>query len=110
VAFPAINVNDSVTKSKFNKVRHPALADRRHQPGTDVLIGGKALWSVDGTVGKGCPRRSRLRVRVLGDRGRSINALQALMDGSRQDGRAGHQGWPTRHHRDRQPGHHHLEQ
>ena len=32
--FPAINVNDSVTKSKFdNKYGVPALTDRRHQPG-----------------------------------------------------------------------------
>ena len=33
LAFPAINVNDSVTKSQVRQqVRHPALADRRHQP------------------------------------------------------------------------------
>jgi adenosylhomocysteinase len=54
--FPAINVNDSVTKSKFDNkygTRH-SLLDGINR-GTDVLIGGKARWSAAyGDVGKGC--------------------------------------------------------
>ncbi|MEA2466957.1 MAG: adenosylhomocysteinase, partial [Thermoleophilaceae bacterium] len=54
--FPAINVNDSVTKSKFDNVygcRH-SLIDGLNR-GTDVMIGGKtALVLGYGDVGKGC--------------------------------------------------------
>src|SRR5699024_1172880 len=56
LAFPAINVNDSVTKSKFDNkygTRH-SLVDGINR-GTDVLIGGKtALVCGYGDVGKGC--------------------------------------------------------
>src|SRR6201995_897337 len=56
LAFPAINVNDSVTKSKFDNkygTRH-SLIDGINR-GTDVLIGGKAaLVCGYGDVGKGC--------------------------------------------------------
>jgi adenosylhomocysteinase len=56
LAFPAINVNDSVTKSKFDNkygCRH-SLIDGINR-GTDVLIGGKiALVCGYGDVGKGC--------------------------------------------------------
>ena len=56
--FPAINVNDAVTKSKFDNkygIRH-SLIDGINR-GTDVLIGGKvALVAGYGDVGKGCRR------------------------------------------------------
>ena len=58
--FPAINVNDSVTKSKFDNkygCRH-SLIDGINRA-TDVLIGGKvAVVCGYGDVGKGCARRT----------------------------------------------------
>ena len=59
--FPAINVNDSVTKSKFDNkygVRH-SLIDGLNRA-TDVLIGGKvAVVCGYGDVGKGCAESLR---------------------------------------------------
>ncbi|MFT3661372.1 MAG: adenosylhomocysteinase [Gordonia sp. (in: high G+C Gram-positive bacteria)] len=84
LAFPAINVNDSVTKSKFDNkygTRH-SLIDGINR-GTDVLIGGKkALVCGYGDVGKGCAESlagqgARVQVTEIDP----INALQALMDG-----------------------------
>jgi adenosylhomocysteinase len=61
--FPAINVNDSVTKSKFDNIygcRH-SLIDGLNRA-TDVMLGGKvAVVCGYGEVGKGCARRSRAR-------------------------------------------------
>ncbi|RDI25761.1 adenosylhomocysteinase [Rhodococcus sp. AG1013] len=84
LAFPAINVNDSVTKSKFDNkygTRH-SLLDGINR-GTDVLIGGKAaLVCGYGDVGKGCAEALRGQgARVTVTEVDPINALQALMDG-----------------------------
>ncbi|HMS74074.1 adenosylhomocysteinase [Gordonia sp. (in: high G+C Gram-positive bacteria)] len=84
LAFPAINVNDSVTKSKFDNkygTRH-SLVDGINR-GTDVLIGGKKILVCGyGDVGKGCAESlagqgARVQVTEIDP----INALQALMDG-----------------------------
>ncbi len=84
LAFPAINVNDSVTKSKFDNkygTRH-SLIDGINR-GTDVLIGGKKVLICGyGDVGKGCAESlagqgARVQVTEVDP----INALQALMDG-----------------------------
>ncbi len=82
--FPAINVNDSVTKSKFDNkygTRH-SLLDGINR-GTDVLIGGKAaLVCGYGDVGKGCAEALKGQgARVTVTEADPINALQALMDG-----------------------------
>ena len=82
--FPAINVNDSVTKSKFDNkygCRH-SLIDGINR-GTDVLIGGKvALVCGYGDVGKGCAESLRGQgARVLVTEIDPICALQAAMDG-----------------------------
>ena len=82
--FPAINVNDSVTKSKFDNkygCRH-SLVDGINR-GTDVLIGGKtALVCGYGDVGKGCAESLRGQgARVLITEVDPICALQAAMDG-----------------------------
>jgi adenosylhomocysteinase len=82
--FPAINVNDSVTKSKFDNkygVRH-SLIDGINR-GTDVLIGGKvALVCGYGDVGKGCAESLRGQgARVIVTEVDPICALQAAMDG-----------------------------
>ncbi|MBN9608575.1 MAG: adenosylhomocysteinase [Actinobacteria bacterium] len=82
--FPAINVNDSVTKSKFDNkygVRH-SLIDGINRA-TDVLIGGKvALVAGYGDVGKGCAESLRGQgARVIIAEADPICALQALMDG-----------------------------
>ena len=64
--FPAINVNDSVTKSKFDNLygRRHSLVDAICRA-TDVMLGGKvAVVCGYGDVGKGCARA--LRVRVAG--------------------------------------------
>src|ERR1700758_2736042 len=82
--FPAINVNDSVTKSKFdNKYGcRPSLIDGIKR-GTDVLIGGKvALVCGYGDVGKGCAESLRGQgARVIVTEVDPICALQAAMDG-----------------------------
>ena len=82
--FPAINVNDSVTKSKFDNkygCRH-SLIDGINR-GTDVLIGGKtALVCGYGDVGKGCSESLRGQgARVIVTEIDPICALQAAMDG-----------------------------
>merc|ERR1712073_161626 len=82
--FPAINVNDCVTKSKFDNVygcRH-SLPDGIMRA-TDVMIGGKrALVCGYGDVGKGCAFAMRgSGGRVLVTEGDPICALQACMEG-----------------------------
>ena len=82
--FPAINVNDSVTKSKFDNkygCRH-SLVDGINRA-TDVLIGGKvALICGYGDVGKGCSESLRGQgARVIVTEIDPICALQAAMDG-----------------------------
>src|SRR5690349_12699353 len=82
--FPAINVNDSVTKSKFDNkygCRH-SLIDGINR-GTDVLIGGKvALVCGYGDVGKGCAESLRGQgARVIITEIDPICALQAAMEG-----------------------------
>jgi adenosylhomocysteinase len=82
--FPAINVNDSVTKSKFDNkygCRH-SLIDGINRA-TDVLIGGKmAVVMGYGDVGKGCAESLRGQgARVVVTEVDPICALQAAMDG-----------------------------
>ncbi len=82
--FPAINVNDSVTKSKFDNkygCRH-SLIDGINRA-TDVLIGGKvAVVCGYGDVGKGCAESMRGQgARVVVTEIDPICALQAAMDG-----------------------------
>jgi adenosylhomocysteinase len=82
--FPAINVNDSVTKSKFDNLygcRH-SLIDGINRA-TDVMIAGKtALICGYGDVGKGCAQSLRGQgARVLIAEIDPICALQAAMDG-----------------------------
>jgi adenosylhomocysteinase len=82
--FPGINVNDSVTKSKFDNkygCRH-SLIDGLNRA-TDVLIGGKvAVVCGYGDVGKGCAESLRGQgARVIVTEIDPICALQAAMDG-----------------------------
>ena len=82
--FQAINVNDSVTKSKFDNLygcRH-SLIDGINR-GTDVMIGGKvAVVCGYGDVGKGCVESLRGQgARVVVTEIDPICALQAAMDG-----------------------------
>src|SRR4051794_6980830 len=82
--FPAINVNDSVTKSKFDNLygcRH-SLVDSISRA-TDVMIGGKtAVVCGYGDVGKGCVQSLRGQgARVIVTEIDPINALQAAMEG-----------------------------
>ncbi|HZI98442.1 MAG TPA: adenosylhomocysteinase [Actinomycetales bacterium] len=82
--FPGINVNDSVTKSKFDNkygTRH-SLIDGINRA-TDVLIGGKvAVVAGYGDVGKGCAESLRGQgARVVVTEIDPICALQAAMDG-----------------------------
>jgi adenosylhomocysteinase len=82
--FPAINVNDSVTKSKFDNrygCRH-SLVDGINRA-TDVLIGGKVVVVCGyGDVGKGCADALRGQgARVIVTEIDPICALQAAMDG-----------------------------
>jgi adenosylhomocysteinase len=86
--FPAINVNDSVTKSKFDNkygCRH-SLVDGINRA-TDVLIGGKvAVVCGYGDVGKGCAESLRGQgARVIVTEIDPICALQAAMDGYQVD-------------------------
>ena len=109
--FPAINVNDSVTKSKFDNLygcRH-SLVDGINRA-TDVMIGGKvAVVCGYGDVGKGCAESLRGQgARVIVTEIDPICALQAAMEGYRgrhPRGRA-RDGRHLRH-RHRQQGHHH---
>ncbi|WP_331723139.1 adenosylhomocysteinase [Streptomyces canus] len=82
--FPAINVNDAVTKSKFDNkygCRH-SLIDGINRA-TDVLIGGKTAVVLGyGDVGKGCAESLRGQgARVIVTEIDPICALQAAMDG-----------------------------
>ncbi|MBA9007902.1 MULTISPECIES: adenosylhomocysteinase [Thermomonospora] len=82
--FPAINVNDSVTKSKFDNkygCRHSVIDGINRA--TDVLIGGKvAVVCGYGDVGKGCAEALRGQgARVIVTEIDPICALQAAMDG-----------------------------
>jgi adenosylhomocysteinase len=82
--FPAINVNDSVTKSKFDNkygCRHSLIDGIKR--GTDVLIGGKVTVVCGyGDVGKGCAESLRGQgARVIITEIDPICALQAAMDG-----------------------------
>jgi adenosylhomocysteinase len=82
--FPAINVNDSVTKSKFDNVygcRH-SLPDGLMRA-TDVMLGGKvAVVCGYGEVGKGCAQSLRGQgCRVIVTEIDPICALQAAMEG-----------------------------
>jgi len=82
--FPAINVNDSVTKSKFDNIygcRH-SLPDGLMRA-TDVMLGGKvALVCGYGEVGKGCAQSLRGQgCRVIVTEIDPICALQAAMEG-----------------------------
>ncbi len=82
--FPAINVNDSVTKSKFDNkygIRH-SLPDGLNRA-TDVLIGGKVAFVCGyGDVGKGAAEALRGQgARVIVSEIDPICALQAAMDG-----------------------------
>lgn len=82
--FPAINVNDAVTKSKFDNkygIRH-SLPDGLNRA-TDVLMGGKVCFVAGyGDVGKGCAEALRGQgARVIVSEIDPICALQAAMDG-----------------------------
>ncbi|HXH59324.1 adenosylhomocysteinase [Iamia sp.] len=82
--FPAINVNDSVTKSKFDNLygcRH-SLIDGLNRA-TDVMIGGKVAFVAGyGDVGKGCAQSLKGQgARVIVSEVDPICALQAAMEG-----------------------------
>ena len=82
--FPAINVNDSVTKSKFDNLYgcRESLADGIKRA-TDVMIAGKVVVVCGyGDVGKGCARSMRAYgARVIVTEIDPICALQAAMEG-----------------------------
>jgi adenosylhomocysteinase len=81
---PAINVNDSVTKSKFDNLYgcRESLADGIKRA-TDVMVAGKvAVVCGYGDVGKGCSHSLRgMGARVIVTEVDPINALQAAMEG-----------------------------
>ena len=82
--FPAMNVNDAVTKSKFDNrygTRHSVIDGLNRA--TDMLLGGKnVLICGYGDVGKGCAEAlAGQGARVKVTEADPINALQALMDG-----------------------------
>ena len=86
--FPAYNVNDSVTKSKFDNLygcRH-SLIDGLNRA-TDVMVGGKVAFVAGyGDVGKGCAQSLRGQgCRVVVSEVDPINALQAAMEGFEVD-------------------------
>ncbi|HJM20666.1 MAG TPA: adenosylhomocysteinase [Acidimicrobiales bacterium] len=86
--FPAYNVNDSVTKSKFDNLygcRH-SLIDGINRA-TDVMMGGKLAFVAGyGDVGKGCAQSLRGQgCRVIVAEIDPINALQAAMEGFEVD-------------------------
>lgn len=82
--FPAINVNDSVTKSKFDNLYgcRESLADGIKRA-TDVMVAGKVVCVAGyGDVGKGCAQSMRgFGARVLITEIDPICALQAAMEG-----------------------------
>ena len=81
---PAINVNDSVTKSKFDNLYgcRESLMDGIKRA-TDVMIAGKLCFVAGyGDVGKGCVQALRgFGARVVVAEVDPINALQAAMEG-----------------------------
>ncbi|MDA0660153.1 MAG: adenosylhomocysteinase [Planctomycetota bacterium] len=81
---PAINVNDSVTKSKFDNLYgcRESLADGIKRA-TDVMVAGKVVVVAGyGDVGKGCAQSmQRYGARVIVTEVDPINALQAAMEG-----------------------------
>lgn len=81
---PAINVNDSVTKSKFDNLYgcRESLADGIKRA-TDVMVAGKVVVVAGyGDVGKGCAKSMRgFGARVIVTEIDPINALQAAMEG-----------------------------
>uniref|UniRef100_A0A7N4NRT2 Adenosylhomocysteinase n=1 Tax=Sarcophilus harrisii TaxID=9305 RepID=A0A7N4NRT2_SARHA len=99
---PAINVNDSVTKSKFDNLYgcRESLIDGIKRA-TDVMIAGKvAVVAGYGDVGKGCAQALRgFGARVIITEIDPINALQASMEGECGPGQTGQtatwdaQGW-----------------
>ena len=109
--FPAINVNDSVTKSKFDNIygcRH-SVVDGINRA-TDVMLGGKvAVVFGFGEVGKGCAQALRGQgCRVIVTEIDPICALQAAMEGYEVKTIEDVVGARRHlHHRDRQPQHHH---
>lgn len=82
--FPAINVNDSVTKSKFDNLYgcRESLADGLKR-GTDIMVAGKTVVVCGyGDVGKGCARSmAGFGARVVVTEIDPICALQAAMEG-----------------------------
>ncbi|MBT3451027.1 adenosylhomocysteinase, partial [archaeon] len=82
--FPAINVNDSVTKSKFDNLYgcRESLVDGIKRA-TDVMLAGKvAIVAGYGDVGKGCAQSLKgYGCRVIVTEIDPINALQAVMEG-----------------------------
>jgi adenosylhomocysteinase len=82
--FPAINVNDSVTKSKFDNLYgcRESLADGIKR-GTDIMVAGKIVMICGyGDVGKGCAQSMRgFGARVIVSEIDPICALQAAMEG-----------------------------
>lgn len=82
--FPAINVNDSVTKSKFDNLYgcRESLADGIKR-GTDIMVAGKIVMVCGyGDVGKGCAQSMRgFGARVIVSEIDPICALQAAMEG-----------------------------
>ncbi len=82
--FPAINVNDSVTKSKFDNLYgcRESLADGLKR-GTDIMVAGKIVCVCGyGDVGKGCAKSMRgFGARVIVTEIDPICALQASMEG-----------------------------
>ncbi len=109
--FPAINVNDSVTKSKFDNLygcRH-SLVDGINRA-TDVMLAGKiAVVCGFGDVGKGSAESLRAQgARVIVTEIDPICALQASMQGYEvHDARGRDRDGGHLHHDDRQQGHHH---
>ena len=109
--FPAINVNDSVTKSKFDNIygcRH-SLPDGLARA-TDVMLGGKvAVVCGYGEVGKGCAQALRGQgCRVIVTEIDPICALQAAMEGYEVNTLEDvHRAGRPLHHRYREPQHHH---
>ncbi|HVL66468.1 MAG TPA: adenosylhomocysteinase [Vicinamibacterales bacterium] len=86
--FPAINVNDSVTKSKFDNIygcRHSVIDGLNRA--TDVMLGGKVAVVLGfGEVGKGCAQALRGQgCRVIVTEIDPICALQAAMEGYQVD-------------------------
>ena len=86
--FPAINVNDSVTKSKFDNLYgcRESLADGIKR-GTDIMVAGKTVVVCGyGDVGKGCAQSMRgFGARVIVTEIDPICALQAAMEGYKVD-------------------------